>query len=160
MYELRKGVREAKRGNVGKSVETRCAPTDKHWSQLHRSDRPVSSLNGSWIIDSILITWLPSIQSRDRYTLNFVSCFLYAFFIFFVFFFSANWRVESKQKSLLRGTLSKLGARQYTAVPLRHALLYSRFCSELDDTRGKLLLISIFSSTIIIISYHYCHFLH
>ena len=33
--------------------------------------RPVSRLNGSWIIDSILITRSPSIQLRDRYTLNF-----------------------------------------------------------------------------------------
>lgn len=83
MYELRKGVRGAKRGNVGKRVETRCAPTDKHWSQLHRSDRPVSSLNGSWIIDSILITRLPSIQSRNRYTLNFVyrASFTFLFFL-------------------------------------------------------------------------------
>lgn len=61
------------------------------------------------------------------------------FLVFFFFFFPANWCVEPKQKSLLRGTLSKLGARQYTAVPLRHALFYSCFCPELDDTRGKLL---------------------
>lgn len=52
---------------------------------------------------------------------------------------TADRSVESEQEGLLRGTLSGLGARQHTAIPLWHPLQYGCFCSQLDDTRGKLI---------------------
>lgn len=56
-------------------------------------------------------------------------------------YFTANWCTESKQKSLLRGALPKLGTRHYTTIPLRHALFHGGLCFKLDDTRGKSLII-------------------
>lgn len=53
------------------------------------------------------------------------------------FFFTADWRIESKQKSLFRGALSRLGTRLYTTFPLWHALFYGGLCFKLDDTCGK-----------------------